>query len=111
MLVVLEGRKPYCWVCGLLGHLAKACPGRKVTPAVAATTSTEPNKAPGVWKEMVTKRRKQKAGHFSPEGRPTETIIAAAAYQEEIKLRSSSNKCRSPAKSDNGMEVEEVPPT
>lgn len=67
MLVVVEGRKPYC---GMQEHMAKACPGKKLTlrpTRVAATTSTEPSKVPGDWKEVVTKGRKQKAGPSSPQ--------------------------------------------
>lgn len=26
IFVVVEGRRPHCWLCGTVGHLAKMCP-------------------------------------------------------------------------------------
>lgn len=28
MSVSVEGRRPYCWSCGALRHMAEACPGK-----------------------------------------------------------------------------------
>lgn len=40
MLVVVEGRKPYCWLCGASGHMSKACPAKKPQPPPYPTTAT-----------------------------------------------------------------------
>lgn len=69
MLVVVEGRRLYCWSCGVSGPMAKACPRKKVTlkpktTAVSTATTTATvgagtGKAPGYgWEEMVAKGRK-----------------------------------------------------
>lgn len=51
ILVVVEGRRPYCWLCGVSGHMAKACPGSNVTSKTrsrtTATVETDSVKAPG----------------------------------------------------------------
>lgn len=39
MLVVVEGRLPYCWSCGPAGHTATACLGKYVTPQPRTTTA------------------------------------------------------------------------
>lgn len=36
--VVVEGRRPFCWVCSKPGHLAKSCPGKK--PVLQAKQAT-----------------------------------------------------------------------
>lgn len=41
MLVVVEGRRPYCWACGASGHMYKACPGRKTVPRPSLKVSLE----------------------------------------------------------------------
>ena len=45
MLVVVEGRRPRCWTCKKIGHIAKFCPEKTenaapTTTASAATTTT-----------------------------------------------------------------------
>lgn len=74
ILVVVEGYKPYCWACGISGHMAKACPGKKTAPQLtaapvtttSAATEAEPSKTPGEgWKEVVAKGFKQKASPSS----------------------------------------------
>lgn len=32
VLVVVEVRRPYCWFCSALGHMAKECPGKSTQP-------------------------------------------------------------------------------
>lgn len=40
MLVVVEGRKPYCWNCGVSGYMAKVCSGKASKPPSHSTTTT-----------------------------------------------------------------------
>lgn len=62
MLVMVEGRKPYCWSCGASRHMSKACSAKSSQPpsrptatttttitAIVSVASTE--KAPRQWLE------------------------------------------------------------
>lgn len=40
ILVVVEGRRPCCWACGAVGHMAKAWPGKKVERPTKSTASS-----------------------------------------------------------------------
>lgn len=58
ILVVVEGRRPYCWLCGVSGHMG--CPGSNVTPktrsGTTATVEAETGKSSdGGWKEVGKK--------------------------------------------------------
>lgn len=67
MLVVVEGRRPCCWSCGVSRHMAKECTGKNVQspPHLASTTAARAavqaeegtSKMDGAWKE-VTKGQK-----------------------------------------------------
>lgn len=65
MLVVVEGRRPSCWSCGISGHMAKECPAKRPPPtkqptpstttaaavvAASPTTEATPKDAEGTWK-------------------------------------------------------------
>lgn len=39
MLVVVEGRHPFCWTCGASGHMSTACPRKKVAAQPQANTT------------------------------------------------------------------------
>lgn len=70
MLVVVKGRRPYCWSCGVLQHMTKACPEKNVsqTPATTTTVEAEALKPPvGAWKKVVTKGRKSTRNSPSPQ--------------------------------------------
>lgn len=63
MLVVVEGWKPHCCLCGASWHMAKACPWKNVTTTstatAKATVAAEIDKTPnGVRKEVVSKGQK-----------------------------------------------------
>ena len=40
MMVVVEGRRPRCWGCKQIGHIAKFCPQKPENKEKAATTTT-----------------------------------------------------------------------
>ncbi|CAE1242006.1 unnamed protein product [Acanthosepion pharaonis] len=39
--VTVEGRRPLCWACGVVGHLSKTCPGKRPEPQPENTTAKE----------------------------------------------------------------------
>lgn len=39
MLVVVEGRRPYCWNCGVSWHMSKVCPDKALQPPPCPTTT------------------------------------------------------------------------
>ena len=48
MTVVVEGRRPRCWACEQIGHIAKFCPlNTESTENTAATTTTTSKQADG----------------------------------------------------------------
>lgn len=71
MLVVVEGRKPWCWSCGVSGHMVKESSSKKNTRAPArpestvaktATIAAGPaeegtSKSDGEWKEVSRGRK------------------------------------------------------
>lgn len=70
MLVEVEGRKPCCWLCGDVGHMAKVCPSKKKdqvppSPATSATTTAKkPEEIPkpgGEWTEVTSGRKSSSA--------------------------------------------------
>ncbi len=40
MMVMVEGRRPRCWGCKQVGHIAKFCPQRPDNKAASTTTTT-----------------------------------------------------------------------
>ena len=72
MMVVVECRRPRCWSCKQLGHIAKFCPQKEqpatTTVTVAATQKEAPEKSQDQaksdegWKEVT--RKKGKKGNF-----------------------------------------------
>lgn len=41
MPVVVEGRRPYGWPCGALGHMLKACPDKNAASQPNQTAAAE----------------------------------------------------------------------
>lgn len=41
MWIVVEGRKPSCWVCDVVGHIAKDCPAKRPLPVTQPTPIPE----------------------------------------------------------------------
>ena len=41
MMVMVEGRRPRCWGCKQIGHIAKFCPQRPDNKASTTTTTTD----------------------------------------------------------------------
>ena len=71
MIVMVEGRRPRCWGCKQIGHIAKFCPQRSenkekasatltTTKDAAATTTTINKEAKARGPNQVTKRAGQK---------------------------------------------------
>lgn len=63
MQVVVEGRKPFCWLCYAPGHVAKARPKKDTQPprpsaTTPATTQTKTTTAP----EVVVKEKAPERG-------------------------------------------------
>ena len=72
MMVVIEGKRPHCWNCKQVGHIAKVCPRKapnevKTTqlpnpPEVEATKETSETEKPpsteGGWTQVTRWRRK-----------------------------------------------------
>ena len=103
MMVMVEGRRPRCWGCKQVGHIAKFCPQRPdnkekasattTTKDVAATTITinkeAEAKGPGQvkpknnqegWTEVTKKRRgSPKQGEKSPTSSPPQKQTRAPA--------------------------------
>ena len=88
MMVIVEGRRPRCWSCKQLGHIAKFCPKKDPpqAPAAAAATETTATAVPTVptrekeqdiptpktveeWIEV--NRRKKKKSPQKSEGKPS----------------------------------------
>ena len=100
MMVMVEGRRPRCWGCKQIGHIAKFCPQRPdnkasttttTTTDVAATTITKEAEAKGPgqvqpknnqegWTEVTKKRRgSPKQGEKSPNSSPPQKQTRAPA--------------------------------
>lgn len=64
MSVVAEGRWPYCWTCGAVGHMSKARPEKNTVPqpsqVAAVETTIMSGKTPdNVWREKAKKGQKK----------------------------------------------------
>ncbi len=58
MMVMVEGRRPRCWGCKEIGHIAKFCPQRpenKASTSTTTTTTTKDAAAPTITKEAEAK--------------------------------------------------------
>ena len=56
MMVMVEGRRPRCWGCKQIGHIAKFCPQRPENKAsTPTTTTTKDAAAPTITKEAEAK--------------------------------------------------------
>ena len=58
MMVMVEGRRPRCWGCKQIGHIAKFCPQRpenKASTSTTTTTTTKDAAAPTITKEAEAK--------------------------------------------------------
>ena len=60
MMVMVEGRRPRCWGCKQIGHIAKFCPQRpenkeKASTSTTTTTTTKDATAPTITKEAEAK--------------------------------------------------------
>lgn len=73
-IVVVEDRRPHCWLCGTAGHLPKMSPGRKPVPhpakskeVAAKSKSAEVTDSPGEWREVVKKESNVVAPSPSPQ--------------------------------------------
>ena len=113
MMVMVEGRRPRCWGCKQIGHIAKFCPQRPdnkekasttttTTKDVAATTITinkeaeakgpgqvQPKNNPEGWTEVTKKRRgSPKQGEKSPTSSPPQKQTRAATPAAAVKTTS-----------------------
>ena len=103
MMVMVEGRRPRCWGCKQIGHIAKFCPQRPDNKASTTTTTTTKDvaattitinkeaeaKGPGQvqpknnqegWTEVTKKRRgSPKQGEKSPTSSPPQKQTRAPA--------------------------------
>ena len=106
MMVMVEGRRPRCWGCKQIGHIAKFCPQRPENKASTSTTTTTTKdaaaptitkeaeaKGPGQvqpqnnqegWTEVTKKRRgsPKQGGEKSPSPPQKQTRAQAVAAAE-----------------------------
>ena len=69
MMVMVEGRRPRCWGCKQIGHIAKFCPQRPENKAsTSTTTTTKDAAAPTITKEAEAKGPGQVQPQNNPEG-------------------------------------------
>lgn len=83
ILVIVEGHRSHCWLCGVAGHLAKMCPGKNSVPspptseapaakaatlkpaapedALAGESQVRPLSDSSNWKEVVRRNGKKSA--------------------------------------------------
>lgn len=53
----MEERRPYCWSYGAVGHMARACPGKKAAPwpgqvvAAAVVSGEVPDGNENMWRK------------------------------------------------------------
>lgn len=118
MLVVVEGRKPYCWACGVVGHMSKVCTAKNsqpsTQPAAAASTTTVTAKvaateeAPeGEWKKVKGRKAvdvptSPGRDELSPRKQPQHKERPKEAQEKHLKGRKTS-----PQNSSNNNELQE----
>ena len=67
MMVVVEGRRPRCWGCKQIGHIAKFCPQRPENKEKAAVTTTTTTKDIAATTTTINKEAKaQGPGQVKP---------------------------------------------
>lgn len=77
MLVVVEGRRPNCWSCSVLRHMAKVCRAKHPQPATRSTATAVvaanvvervAEKDPDVaWEEVRSGRRVKNVPSLTPQ--------------------------------------------
>lgn len=82
IFVVVQGRRPHCWLCGTSGHLAKMCPSWKLMlqPVTSKEAMVEDNPSKGWMKGGGEKGVKAFwPSYLSLEGCPTTKEMIAEA--------------------------------
>ena len=70
MMVVVEGRRPFCWSCKQVGHLARSCTQKEATTQLPPPTTITPKENPVIlWNLGTSQTIRKKDGHRSPERR------------------------------------------
>ena len=92
--VIVMGRKPVCWVCGVAGHISATCQG-KVPPDPAASsrdpppldaTSSEKGPMAGPPTTFVRKARSSTGAHLKP---PTQNQASSSLQKEGVPSKES----------------------